>query len=1028
MVKIQNNSGVTVTSIDVSFDYLKSRSGSRAFAWTFFTGTDGTAWTANTSGDQSYAADANNTVISNPPLSTNKTFTITGITLAQGDFYYMRWHYAGSGGSTNAQGLSLDNVKLTLNAGGALTPPTLTAAPGATVDGAFNVTFTDDAVWRAAITGVTIGGTPLTSGYSVSAGQITFTPSASVPANLLQTSGSKNILVIATGYNNNPVTQIIGVGAPNKLGLNTQPGAPVSNGGNLTPQPVVSIQDQYGNTTTSTATVTANLGQGSWTLGGTTSKAAVNGVATFTDLNATSVASVTGATVDFTSTGLTHIESNAFNIPSPPLVYYSTGSADVTLLASWNSARNGSGSAPANFTNGDAFVIQNTHSMTTSGAWTISGSGGKLEIENGGTLTATSPITVSATTTFQIDNGGTYNHANTGAPASTIFAGTESFAANSTFNLQNWAGSSTAIPAVTFGNLTITWDPGATWQQSGSVSNVLGNFTLNNNSTFAMRLSASASLTLNVGGDFIITSGLLQFNNASGSAPYILNIGGNYTQTGGTFNPNMGALTLAVNFTGSGKTFTQSAGTLTNTAINWTVNNGASLTLANDLPVAAGRTLTVTGRLNLAGFNIAGGAASILAGAGTIALAGDITSQITGFTNNFTGTYEFTGAGQTVPSGTYSSLTVNGTGTTLGGNVTVTTLNLTSGNLVLGGSSLTANTVNGGSASSYVQTNGAGVLTINNVGASNVVFPVGNTSYNPITINNGGTPDNFTVGVQNTIDNPTLDNTHAVTRQWNISEAVAGGSSCTLTFQWNTADEGASMSHLANYVGHWNGATYDLFSTSVAGSNPWTASVSSITTFSPFVVTDDIGLPVELSSFTSNVTRNTVKLNWSTVSELNNSGFDIERKSVSGEWTKVSNVNGNGTSNTVHSYSFEDRNLTTGKYNYRLRQVDFNGNYKYYQLVNEVEVGTPSKYDLSQNYPNPFNPSTTINYELPKSNFVSLKIYDMMGREVASLVNQNQDAGFYSVKFDASKLSSGIYFYKIQAADFSAVKKLMLVK
>ena len=187
-------------------------------------------------------------------------------------------------------------------------------------------------------------------------------------------------------------------------------------------------------------------------------------------------------------------------------------------------------------------------------------------------------------------------------------------------------------------------------------------------------------------------------------------------------------------------------------------------------------------------------------------------------------------------------------------------------------------------------------------------------------------------------------------------------------------------------------------------------------------------LPVELASFTSIVNGTNVKLNWSTISELNNSGFDIERKSIENIWIKIGNTAGAGNSNTVSNYAFEDRNLTTGKYNYRLKQIDFNGNFEYFNLSNEVIIGVPGKYSLSQNYPNPFNPSTTISYALPVARFVSLKIYDMMGREVADLVNTNQDAGFYSVKFDGSKLSSGIYFYKMKSGDFTAVKKLILMK
>lgn len=187
-------------------------------------------------------------------------------------------------------------------------------------------------------------------------------------------------------------------------------------------------------------------------------------------------------------------------------------------------------------------------------------------------------------------------------------------------------------------------------------------------------------------------------------------------------------------------------------------------------------------------------------------------------------------------------------------------------------------------------------------------------------------------------------------------------------------------------------------------------------------------LPVELSAFTSTVNGNNVKLNWSTVSEQNNAGFDIERKAVNNEWVKIGNVNGNGTTNTAKSYSFEDKNLHSGNYSYRLKQIDYNGNYEYFNLSGEVVVGVPGKFAMSQNYPNPFNPATVISYQLPVSGLTSIKVFDMMGREVAQLVNEVKEAGYYTVKLDGSKLSSGMYFYKIQAGEFSETKKMMLVK
>lgn len=193
-------------------------------------------------------------------------------------------------------------------------------------------------------------------------------------------------------------------------------------------------------------------------------------------------------------------------------------------------------------------------------------------------------------------------------------------------------------------------------------------------------------------------------------------------------------------------------------------------------------------------------------------------------------------------------------------------------------------------------------------------------------------------------------------------------------------------------------------------------------------------LPVELASFTSIVNKNDVNLKWSTISEENNSGFDIERKLVSeNNWKKISFVQGNGNSNTQKNYEFSDLRLESGKYNYRLKQIDYNGNYKYYDLASEVQIGIPSKFVLAQNYPNPFNPSTKIDFDLPENAKVSIKIFDISGKEVANLLNDYKSAGYYSNSFNANRLSSGIYFYSIYAMtdngkSYSAVKKMMLVK
>jgi len=184
-------------------------------------------------------------------------------------------------------------------------------------------------------------------------------------------------------------------------------------------------------------------------------------------------------------------------------------------------------------------------------------------------------------------------------------------------------------------------------------------------------------------------------------------------------------------------------------------------------------------------------------------------------------------------------------------------------------------------------------------------------------------------------------------------------------------------------------------------------------------------VPVELVWFTANANGNSETLNWHTSTETNNSGFSLERKQVNSsqstvrneEWSEINFISGHGTTTETQTYSFVDENLASGKYLYRLKQIDFDGTIEYSNEV-EVNVSVPEKFELSQNYPNPFNPGTKIKYQIASSNNISLKIYDVLGNEVSSLVNEVQPAGNYEITFDASSLSSGTYFYKLQAGEF----------
>ncbi len=201
------------------------------------------------------------------------------------------------------------------------------------------------------------------------------------------------------------------------------------------------------------------------------------------------------------------------------------------------------------------------------------------------------------------------------------------------------------------------------------------------------------------------------------------------------------------------------------------------------------------------------------------------------------------------------------------------------------------------------------------------------------------------------------------------------------------------------------------------------------TAFSEFILGSDDNsnqLPVELIEFIGRKTAEGVALTWRTASELNNSGFEVERKSNGGTWNTLGFVRGAGTTTEAQSYSFLDR-TASGTVQYRLKQIDFDGRFEYSNVI-EVDAGLPKQFVLAQNYPNPFNPTTIISYQLPVASTVNLKVYDVLGKEVMTLVNGQQEAGAYNLTLNAVNLSSGIYFYRFQAGSFVDTKKMIVIK
>ncbi len=191
-------------------------------------------------------------------------------------------------------------------------------------------------------------------------------------------------------------------------------------------------------------------------------------------------------------------------------------------------------------------------------------------------------------------------------------------------------------------------------------------------------------------------------------------------------------------------------------------------------------------------------------------------------------------------------------------------------------------------------------------------------------------------------------------------------------------------------------------------------------------------VPVELKSFTASPDGNNVALNWVTSTQLNNKGFEIERKSGNENYQVISFIKGDGTTAEQRSYSYIDKDLKEGKYTYRLQQIDLDGSVNYSNEIN-VTVAIPDQFNLSQNYPNPFNPATVINYSLPQKTSVKLVVYDILGKEVKTLVNGEKDAGSYRIKWNGLNdndhlVSTGVYIYRIQAGDFVQERKMILMK
>jgi Secretion system C-terminal sorting domain len=710
-----------------------------------------------------------------------------------------------------------------------------------------------------------------------------------------------------------------------------------------------------------------------------------------------------------------------------------------------------------------------------------------------GTLTfsGTTPRAVIVTTDITIAIGGTFVTQTAGTATNTMSIG-GNLTNNGTFDMSQ--GGTTFLCTVTFnkaGNQTI----------SGSGTTTRFRFIILNKSAVGNKVTASTNVTVGPSSAITFTNGT--WEQSAGT----LTTGGTFTvaATGAMIIDGTGSYTTPI--TSSGGSTTINGALTVNTSGSFTSGGGN-----NTLAIASGATATFTsGTINVNGtfrnqgtttinggtFNIELQAAANN-GAGfhgfEISSAGNLTMNngtitivdpliATGIGHEIyiksSGTVAFNGGTINLGDGSSTKTGADGfevvdssfvplnnltiqTGGISGRNVTLIaplsvngTLTLTSGNIALGGYTLTLGTAiafPGTLSYTAGYLTGAGTFTrwfANGAISGNAgLFPMGvGTNNRSLAI--GGSPSTggpvaVSYNDASTVSSIAIsENTQNFVNRYDANWVVTPSGGYT--------DPAMTLTiHGDGIPGITSVADLDLSGATVIATGVWAAPSGSTSApvltrngltqgtivTNPFYIasTNTSPLPVEIASFTALAGKNSVELAWNTATEVNNYGFDIERAIHSGlnglgDWAKVGFVSGNGNSNAPHNYSFTDNSVMFGTYSYRLKQIDRNGNFEYSKEVEAAVTMTPNTMVLGQNYPNPFNPETNIEFAVPVSGYTTLKVYNTLGEEITTLVNENIEAGVsHQVTFKGSNFPSGIYFYTLRSGSFVETKKMLMVK
>jgi hypothetical protein len=604
---------------------------------------------------------------------------------------------------------------------------------------------------------------------------------------------------------------------------------------------------------------------------------------------------------------------------------------------------------------------------------------------------------------------------------------------NGTF-LYDRSGATQTILDIDYHRLVVGKSGTKTWTLAGN--RVIAD-SLEINNSVPMVLAADSSQTLTVNGTLRLTSGSI--DNSDADVTLIMADASLISRATGT-------ITNAPTFAGVVDVrYSSGSQVTTGTELPTATDKLRDLIIAGSGGVILGENVTVNRNLTLS-YNFDNNGALddkvlTMADNSTIRRATGTLSAAPTFAGNVNLEYISTASSVTtgveVPTAdVLNNLTISSTqGVTLGNNMTVNgALNITGSNLTTSdGYTLTL-------GSSATITESPGTTVVGNLTTTRTIDQNVNNDFGGIgiEINAVDAAPGSTIVLRKTGSATSGNGNDGIKRYFDIAPANNTNLNATLVFKYDESElNSISEEKLKLFKSTDNGTNWTL-EEGIVNTTENTITKTGVNSFSKWTAGDsDNPLPVELTSFTASVKGKSVNLNWRTATEVNNYGFNLERTSVgSSEWETIGFVNGHGNSNSAKEYSFIDKNVTRGSYEYRLKQIDTDGNFSYSDAVN-VEVGSiPTEFAVSQNYPNPFNPATKIEYVLKNEASVKMELYNVIGEKILTLIDESQTAGYYLFDFDASKLqlTSGIYFIRLSANElnssnsFSKVIKMVINK